>query len=490
MPYYIQENHPDCQGEAWSVVKADGELIACHTTKQSAIDQAVAISLDEGEEFLGEREARELPDNYRPALSDDVPEGRACGNCFFYNDDRVSPDGTKAWCNRWEDFVDGGFYCNAWRSDEDDDLDDLRQVNLTPPAYFRASARLGLEWYEKGFGGDGLVSSTISEARAMSRGVITQDKWVRLRAWIARHLVDMDAAASPGDDNYPTPGQVAMALWGGGSNRRTAQRALDYANGVIDRLEAENQGRAGVALSKLETRLLVQDMEIREEGDGMTLTGYAALFNSWSEDLGGFREQIAPGAFKRSLRSRNDIKLLWNHDSSEVLASTRAGTLQLMEDERGLRVTASLAPTQRGKDTAILVKRGDVTGFSFGFSIPERGGDSWNPEGTERTLKSVRLFETSLTPFPAYQGTNGTAAVRGLDKIAQRADVDADALADAMLRLETGEDITQEQAELLTRVVSALAPKSEVIEEEVKPQPDLAMLALKKKRLELFEKGI
>lgn len=489
MPYYIQENHPECGSDAWSVVKADGELIACHSSKESAINQAVAISLDEGEEFLGERTTRELPENYRPALSPDVPEGRACGNCFFYDDDRVSPDGTKAWCNRWQDFVDGGFYCNAWRSDDDDDDmdDETRQVNLEPPAYFRASARRGLEWYEAGLGGDGLVDRTITEARAMSRGIITADKWVRLRAWIARHLVDMDAAANPGDDNYPTPGQVAMALWGGGSNRRTAQRALEYANSVVDKLEQENQGRTGAGLTKLETRLLSETIEIREDGDNMTLTGYAALFNSWSEDLGGFREQIAPGAFRRSLKSRNDVKLLWNHESGEVLGSTRAGTLQLSEDERGLRVEATLPNTQRGRDASVLISRGDVTGFSFGFSIPERGGDSWNQEGTERTLKSVRLFEISLTAFPAYTQTNGTAAVRGLDKAAQRADVDADALADAMLKLETGEDLTSDQAELLTRVVGSLAPQAEPTEE---PKPDLAMLALKKKRLELLEKGI
>lgn len=487
MPYYIQENHPDCQGEAWSVIKADGELIACHTTKESAIDQAVAISLDEGEEFLGERATRELPDNYRPALSDDVPEGRACGNCFFYNDDRVSEDGTKAWCERWQDFVDGGFYCNAWQPDDEDD--ETRQVNLEAPAYFRASARRGLEWYEAGLGGDGLVDRTITEARSMARGVVTADKWVRLRAWISRHLVDLEAAANPGDDNYPTPGQVAMALWGGGSTLSTARRALEYANGVVARLEAENNGRSGAALTKLETRLLTENIEIREDGDNMTLSGYAALFNSWSEDLGGFREQIAPGAFRRSLKSRNDVKLLWNHETGEVLGSTRAGTLQLGEDERGLRVTAVLPNTQRGRDASVLIQRGDVTGFSFGFSIPERGGDSWNQEGTERTLKSVRLFEVSLTPFPAYTQTNGTAAVRGLDKAAKRADVDADALADAMLRLESGEDLTSEQAELLTRVVSTLSPAVEATEEPA-PKPDLALLALKKKRLELLEKGI
>jgi HK97 family phage prohead protease len=60
----------------------------------------------------------ELPDNYRPALAEDVPEGRACGNCMFFNEERQNEEGTKAWCEQWEDFVDGGYYCDAWESKE------------------------------------------------------------------------------------------------------------------------------------------------------------------------------------------------------------------------------------------------------------------------------------------------------------------------------------------------------------------------------------
>jgi len=240
----------------------------------------------------------------------------------------------------------------------------------------------------------------------------------------------------------------------------------------------------GKAKSKLETRFVeVDKFEIREEGDGMRLEGYAALFNSRSENLGGFTETIAPGAFRASLKARNDVKLLWNHNTDIVLGSTRAGTLTLTEDDRGLRVSALLPNNTAGRDARESISRGDVTGFSFGFSMPARGGDEWNAEGTERVLKVVRLFEVSVgVAFPAYTGTNGTATVRGLDKIAKRAEVDADALADALLKIENGEDITTDDRQLLEKVLSELAPEPEVVE----PDKGLEMLALKKKKLQLL----
>ena len=495
MPYFIESENPGCAAGEFATVKEDGEVMGCHATKQGAIDQGVAIALAEGSTFEGERsEKRELPENYRPATSEDVPEGRACGNCIFFNEDRLDEEG-RAWCERWEAFAEGGAYCNAWEpreKDEDtDDQDDyeVRQVDLTPPAYMRASARRGLEWHREGLSGDGIVDRTIREASAMGAGNVTADKWVRLRAWIARHLVDMDAPQNtPGDDNYPGPGAVAMALWGGGGSRRSAQRALAYADELVGRLEEENEGRAkGEALSKLETRTFeIQNLELREESDGMHLEGYAAVFNSRSENLGGFTETIAPGAFRGSIKSRNDIKFLYNHDTGAVLGSTRAGTLSLTEDDRGLRVSAILPPTTLGNDVRVLVKRGDVTAFSFGFSMPARDGDEWNAAGTERILKQVRLFEVSLVAYPAYPETAGTATVRGLDKIAKRADVDADSLADVLLKIENNEDISSDDRQLFMTVLDALSPEPEVED----PKGDLGLLALKKKKLELLMKGI
>jgi len=431
MPYFITENASEC--EAWAVVKEDGELMACHPDKQSAIDQMIAISLAEGIEPGGTYEER-----------------NSCESC----------DGE----------------C------DDCELKETREVNIEPPAFMRAAARRGLELYEQGEAGDGLVQRTVDEARAMAAGNVTRDKWVRIAAWIARHMPDLDAPKNSDRSHpeYPGPGLVAHLLWGSGPSKRQAMRAMEYARKIVDRLEAED--KRGNGMAKRETRNFDADFEIREKGDGMTFVGYAAKFNSRSENLGGFVETIMPGAFKRSLRSRNDVKLLVNHDAGRVLASSRAGTLRLKEDSVGLRVEADLPNTTDGRDMAELLRRGDLSSMSFGFSVVK---DSWSGDGTERSLESVRLFETSIVAFPAYQATE--ASVRAYEQLATRANVDADDLADAILKLEEGEDLNEEQANLLRNVVEKLSPAKQ---EEVIAQEETNILELKRKQLELILKRV
>jgi len=483
MPYFVTDANPNC--DSWAVVKQDGELLACHDSEQSAIDQMVAVSLSEGIEPGGtyRREFRAGPDEL---LVGDFVRWNSSGGIARGQIESIERDGSISVPNT--DFTINGtaddpaalirIYrqgSDGWEETETlvghrfstlskiNELRNLefRDVNLTPPAYMRAAARQGLRYYEEGLGGDGLAPRTIREARAMAAGNVTADKWVRLRAWLARHLVDLDApAADPDSPDYPSAGVVAHLLWGAGPSKRAAQRTFDYADSVVTRLEEENSARSsakGKAMSKVEIRHTAADFEIREDSDGMTFEGYAAVWDSPSEPL-PFVERIAPGAFNRSIkRARNDIKLLWNHESGQVLGSTRAGTLVLEEDSRGLRVTAKLPPTTAGKDAAVLLKRGDIDSMSFGFSVPA-GGDSWSADGSERTLKSVRLHEVSIVAFPAYTATAGTTSVRGLEAVAERASVDSDQLSDALLKLEEGESLTSEHAQMLRTIIDELAP--------------------------------
>lgn len=251
---------------------------------------------------------------------------------------------------------------------------------------------------------------------------------------------------------------------------------------------AELHERGERVTKGIERRQGLTDFEVRQEGDGMTLRGYVAVFNSPSQPL-PFTETIEPGAFRDSLNSRNDIKLLWNHDTGTVLGSTRAGTLQLSEDDKGLLAVASLPDTNAGRDAAVLIKRGDVTGFSFGFRVPA-GGDTW-PTANTRVLKRVNIHEASLTAFPAYLGTEGSASVRAItelaSKIARLAEirgVSAEELTDALLALESGDELTERQGELLTDTLG------KVLKQDPEVTNPNALLELKKKELDLLMKRV
>ena len=370
MPYFITDKSPDCSG--WATIKDDGEVIGCHTTKQAAIDQMVAVSIAEDMEPGGERarpdelvvgdyvswnssggrargeiqeifrsgtvrvpgtdfeleaseddpvaliqiyerveggwedtdvivghkfstltrigeleepedepedededemEDRELPENYRPAVTADVPANRNCGNCGHFEN---------FWCKRWDAKVSGAYYCDAWmmvggtpnenpgQTVQTGDVNDedpyygqpqteeyARQLSFDVPAYVREAARKGLDYYGQGLGGDGLVARTIREAREMAAGRISEDKVVRANAWGARHLVDLEAPQNSDADNdqFPGAGAVAFYLWG--INPLDPGPAMQWFERQAERVK-EDEGRLGylVTLARL-SRLFV-----------------------------------------------------------------------------------------------------------------------------------------------------------------------------------------------------------------------------------------
>jgi len=168
----------------------------------------------------------------------------------------------------------------------------------------------------------------------------------------------------------------------------------------------------------------VTDLRAMDTDTAPVISGYAAVFNSKSEDLGGFIEEIAPGAFGGGLN--DDIRALWNHESRYVLGRTTNGTLSLVEDERGLRFEVRPPDTSYAHDLIELIRRGDVNQMSFGFQVID---DEWRTEGgiNYRTLKKVRLFEVSPVTFPAYPETSAEARAKceQLTAAASRATGDA-----------------------------------------------------------------
>lgn len=206
------------------------------------------------------------------------------------------------------------------------------------------------------------------------------------------------------------------------------------------------------------------DMEIRAEADGLNFRGYAAVFDSPSEDLGGFRETIAPGAFAESLRRRKtDIKMFLNHDWNVVLGSKGGGTLRLKEDGHGLWVDADLPDNEWGRPVRDAVVRGDISGMSFGFNVP-KGGDSWSEDHTQRELRNIYLLEVSpVTSWPAYPATS--ASVRAL---AEMVEVEPDVLIATLRDFFTVEhEPTVETRRLMRVLLDAREPEATVPEEEL-----------------------
>ena len=436
MPYFISDKNAECAG--WAVEKDDGEVIGCHQTKQDAIDQMVAVSIAE----------------------------------------EMEPGGERA---------------------------EQRQVDLSLPEYIQSAARKGLDYYGKKLAGAGIVPSTVREAREMAAGRITEDKVIRANAWAARHMVDLDAPknSNPDDEEFPGAGAVAFYLWG--INPLNPEPAIDWFHEKAELIQGESEeeleeededededdrsfafvrspepefGNVSGMTEQVETRRITfNQFELRagEAGDGMSFSGYAAVFNSDSEPL-PFIERIAPGAFAKSLKSRNNIRMYMNHDSSMLLGTTRSKTVRLAEDTKGLFVDADLPDTSVGRDLSVLMQRGDVDSMSFGFTVPQ-GGDRWSDDGSRRELRQIRLFEVSVvTGFPAYAATS--ASVRSLDALATRTGVDADQLAVAITALESGQTLDPNHAALLRETVAKLEPA---------PQSAPASVGVLAKHLELLK---
>ena len=221
MPYGISANQSDCSNWAAVKIESDGSAttLACYNTKQDAIDRMVAQSLAEGLEPAGEVGQRSMSKR---------------------NEEMVA-------------FIDSAIMLlmqakSSYESEEMEDEDEMegepeeeiedseyRAVDLSAPAFMRASAKRGLALHEQGLSGDGLMPQTVEDARKMAAGQVTEAKWRKIGAWIARHIDDLDAVQ--GDEI--TAGLVAMLLWGGGSSKASARRAQEYAYRIVERLDSE-----------------------------------------------------------------------------------------------------------------------------------------------------------------------------------------------------------------------------------------------------------
>jgi HK97 family phage prohead protease len=179
--------------------------------------------------------------------------------------------------------------------------------------------------------------------------------------------------------------------------------------------------------------------ELRVDGDAQTptmLTGYAVVYDTLSEQLGCFREKIAPGAFEESLKTA-DVRCLIDHNPTLILGRNKAGTLRLFDEPNGLRIECDLPDKLCARELAGDIRIGNVTGMSFGF-VPLK--DTWfeDEDGNViRTVVEAEIYDVSAVTYPAY--TDTSLALRSLDawKSSVASDRHRDELRSMRLRLQS-----------------------------------------------------
>ena len=171
---------------------------------------------------------------------------------------------------------------------------------------------------------------------------------------------------------------------------------------------------------KRQVRAALADFQTREEGGEHHISGYFAVFNSNYNIAPGMSESIAPGAFSKTLAG-GDIRALVNHDTTLVAGRTKAHTLELKEDERGLWADITVNPRDQDIMNAYeRVSRGDVDQASIGFEIISEDVEYREDESVHWTIREVELHEVSICTFPAYEQTNISARAAQRDHIRAR----------------------------------------------------------------------
>jgi uncharacterized protein len=164
------------------------------------------------------------------------------------------------------------------------------------------------------------------------------------------------------------------------------------------------------SMSNRETRAFkVAELRVANNNGQRTLTGYAAVFNSPSEDFGGWSERIDPAAFNRTLSDDADVRCLVEHDPARIVGRTKSKTLRVSTDNKGLRFECDLPDTSVARDLITSIERGDLDACSFGFITQKESWEEDRQTNTAvRTLLDVDLLDTSVVCYPAYPATSAS----------------------------------------------------------------------------------
>ena len=286
----------------------------------------------------------------------------------------------------------------------------IGDIDFTPTEAMIDNAKQGLEWREE-FGRGG-TDVGVGTANAIIDKKITADRTKRMFSYLSRHEVDKDAEGfNSGEDGFPSAGRISWQLWGG-------DEAFTWSADKVKEIKEMEENKLENAPQEMRTNpnkeirtFNVENLELRQEGEDNVVVGYGSVFNTLSNELGGFREIIAEGAFDGRLE--DDVRFLINHDGLP-LARTTNGTLRLSTDERGLKYEAKVANTSVGRDLVELMRNGTINQSSFAFVVED---DSWEMRDgmNVRTINKVsRLYDVSAVTYPAYE--EASVALRSMEE--------------------------------------------------------------------------
>ncbi len=203
----------------------------------------------------------------------------------------------------------------------------------------------------------------------------------------------------------------------------------------------------------MDRRSFSTEFQVRSKPTGgVLIEGHGAVFNRLSRNLGGFVEQVAPDAFKKTLADDPDVRALINHDPTHILGRTRSGTLRLAQDSTGLAYEIDAPDRQDARDLMVSLERGDITQSSFGFYVV-RGGDVWSE--TEdgfplRTLTALSLHDGDVSPvtYPAYPDADSGLRERAYRSLAAFRGVELDLVVAAAQDGDLRRILTEETPEI------------------------------------------
>ena len=210
----------------------------------------------------------------------------------------------------------------------------------------------------------------------------------------------------------------------------------------------------------LETRTTPGTVEVRAAGDGLgSIGGYALKWMRYSQNLGGFVEQVGRNAVAKSLADGVDVMARYNHDDNSLLGRTSSGTLTLADDEEGLQYEVRLPDTTVARDLYALTQRGDVHQSSFAFYTMDEEWSLTEQGFPVRTLLSVQLVDVAPVNTPAYLDTS--SAVRSL---AHQINADPE---DIPALLERGEVVQRLASPLVIDLAPAATERREILRRRI-----------------------